>query len=572
MYVVGGGSYEPEGPDLDVYRLDLSPLAAGGGGGGGGGGAKALRWERLTPGGTPPRCRAAHGLAWDRVGRTAYIWGGFTSGMELDSTFCALRLPPTPAAATAEAAAAGVDALPATPALAPAPALVPTPEPAAAQDAPPASGELGDLAEAVERNASSQLARGAYRRSLSADSAEVLLAAVRVARATIDNKPSDRERDTRHERRRASASGIELAEQQQQWQQWQQRQLQQQQQQVQQQQQQQQQVQQQQQQPPLSLDAEEPASSPGGGEGRERWRRRGQRLWRQGAAAGRDGGGESRRRRPRGGRRRTWGQAWATGRLQGLWGGGGGGAGSVTGDAAGTVDRDASSGSRLPSPSDASPASPPAPSPPAPSPPAPSPPPPPPPPPSAPRLVAAVANAQRRSTPPLTPAVPPDNGPSTENAAAVVVGGGELSWVSPPSGHGCGGPSSSPAGRSFHCVFFQGGACYVTGGSDGARKFGDMWRFSARESPPPLATLAARAFVVSRRRRRDSAATAATAAATAAAINATQARKGGGGGGGEGSSGGGGEGEVSCEDLLGSLPEEVREALENLNMQAEVVL
>ncbi|CAN0447836.1 unnamed protein product, partial [Hapterophycus canaliculatus] len=40
---------------------------------------------------------------------------------------------------------------------------------------------------------------------------------------------------------------------------------------------------------------------------------------------------------------------------------------------------------------------------------------------------------------------------------------------------------SSPAGRSFHCAFFHGGACYVTGGSDGARKFGDMWRFCTRE-------------------------------------------------------------------------------------------
>ncbi|CAM9919084.1 unnamed protein product, partial [Laminaria digitata] len=96
MYVIGGGSYEPEGPDLDAYRLHFA-------------GPKALEWERVRPTGAPPRCRAAHGLAWDRVGRQAFIWGGFTSDMELDSTFCALRLPPlAPAAVTAGPAAAEI--------------------------------------------------------------------------------------------------------------------------------------------------------------------------------------------------------------------------------------------------------------------------------------------------------------------------------------------------------------------------------------------------------------------------------------------------------------------------------
>ncbi|CAM9441958.1 unnamed protein product, partial [Discosporangium mesarthrocarpum] len=83
MYVVGGGSFEPEGRHLDVYRLYL-------------GGPRANEWERVRPTGDPPRCRAAHGLSWDREARTAYIWGGFTMGMELDSSFHALRLPPLP--------------------------------------------------------------------------------------------------------------------------------------------------------------------------------------------------------------------------------------------------------------------------------------------------------------------------------------------------------------------------------------------------------------------------------------------------------------------------------------------
>lgn len=123
--------------------------------------------------------------------------------------------------------------------------------------------------------------------------------------------------------------------------------------------------------------------------------------------------------------------------------------------------------------------------------------------------------------------------------------GEELSWVSLPSRSSVvsSGVSCSPAGRSFHCAFFHGGACYVTGGSDGARKFGDMWRFCARESPPPLTTLAARAFF------------------------ATKARREGWGSGGDGDGDG-----VSQGELLAGLPEELREALASLNMQAEVVL
>ncbi|CBN74695.1 conserved unknown protein [Ectocarpus siliculosus] len=150
--------------------------------------------------------------------------------------------------------------------------------------------------------------------------------------------------------------------------------------------------------------------------------------------------------------------------------------------------------------------------------------------------------------------------PSTATAAAaapaaVPVVGEKLSWVSLPSGQGGSAAfaanaeeagratPSSPTGRSFHCAFFHGGACYITGGSDGARKFGDMWRFCARETPPPLTTLAARAFVSGATARRN--------------------------GGGRGRVGGAG-GDGKCE--LGGLPGELREALQRLNMQAEVVL
>lgn len=125
--------------------------------------------------------------------------------------------------------------------------------------------------------------------------------------------------------------------------------------------------------------------------------------------------------------------------------------------------------------------------------------------------------------------------------------GQELAWISLPSRSELGntGATSSPAERSFHCAFFHSGACYVTGGSDGFRKFGDMWRFVARETPPPLTTLAARAVV----------------AAAAAHEESTS-------------------GDEPCcntqsilEDRLPKgLPEELFVALANLNMQAEVVV
>lgn len=523
MYVIGGGSYEPEGPDLDVYRLALVS---------GGDITKALKWERLTPAGSPPRCRAAHGLAWDRVGRAAYVWGGFTSGMELDSTFCALRLPPTPPPAAAAtpppppaAAAIGVGkpasgnfstavasaGIPSAGTEAPAVVAASPPPPAAAAGAGAGAAaavmvdvdehrELGRSAEAAVRSNSSRAAHGRNRRTLSADAAGVLAVAVAAAAAARENKPSGGASGDSGEgrRRRASASGTELAEQQQ-WQEYPQPE-----QPEQPQPQPQEQREQRQPSPPLSSETADSRSSPGGADGRDRWRRRGQRLWRQGPGTERGGDNEGRASRPRGSRRRSWGQGWASGRLQGLWGGGGGGGGNGGTNGTGAGARETNQ------------ASPPAP------------------------LPAA----------PLNPPPPPV---AAATAASAVVTGEELSWVSLPSGQGgraaCGAgegsPTSSPAGRSFHCAFFHGGACYVTGGSDGARKFGDMWRFPVRESPLPLTTLAARAFVSKGK----------STAATAAALGKS-----------------GGRGRVSRTELLESLPQELRDCLSNLNMQAEVVL
>eukprot|EP00752_Nemacystus_decipiens_P004691 g4279.t1 len=559
MYVIGGGSYEPEGPDLDVYRLALVADDA----------SKPLKWERLTPAGNPPRCRAAHGLAWDPVGRAAYVWGGFTSGMELDSTFCALRLPPPPpraasppaaaatgaAIAAAVAAAVDVEKTVVAPTAAVAPlatcstAVAPVSiratgteaAPAAASPLPPppaAAAAVGTAAAAAEEvavdvgehrepgrsteaaasSSSSRVAYGRNRRTLSADSAEVLAAAVAAtaaAEAARENKPSGSASGISGEgrTRRASASGTELAEQQQWQEDPQHEQLQQPQVQPRLQiQPREQQEQLQQHSPPLSSEMAAARSSPGGESGgRDRWRRRGQRLWRQGSGAERGGDNDGRTRRTRGGRRRSWGQAWASGRFQGLWGGGGGGGGSGSG------------GANVVGAQGAHRASPPAPSP----------------------------------TAPLPPPPPPPAAAATP--AAAVAEGEELSWVSLPSGQGSGAagargsggegtlPTSSPTGRSFHCAFFHGGACYVTGGSDGARKFGDLWRFPLRESPPPLTTLAARAFASKCR-----------AAATSKAAT--------------GKSGGREEQVSHMELLLESLPQELRECLSNLNMQAEVVL
>lgn len=548
MYVIGGGSFEPEGPDLDVYRLALVE-----GHGDGGGGGKALEWERLTPAGIPPRCRAAHGLAWDSVGRVAYIWGGFTSGMELDSTFCALRLsppatlaPPTPPAAAATVATAEVTAV----ANATSGALdnaVPPISAVASFDIPPAAAAAAATAAEVVIDVSQDLGdwtvSGSYsgrtttrrrnRRALSADAVGVMAAAVAAAVAR-NNKPLGSARGGRGSGRArgASASGTELAEQQQ-WRPQEEEQGQEHEHQEPQQEPQQDQGQGQQHSPPLSPRVEDARSSPGGVEGRERWRRRGQRLWRQGSGEERGGGGDedqnssgSSSGRSRRRRNLTWGQGWTAGRLQGLWGGGGSGDGGVE------------SGSTNHAPS------------------------PPLPPPLPPVAVVAIT-ADEAVLPPLP--VLPDTAPSPDDtgaAAAPVVVREELSWVTLPSGQGgsaastSGGdlpPAPSPAGRSFHCAFFHGGACYVTGGSDGARKFGDMWRFPARESPPPLTTLAARAFVASR------------GGNSAATMTTMATRKGGGG-----SGSGGDDGDARL--LLQSLPEELREALENINMQAEVVL
>lgn len=476
MYIVGGGSFEPEGPDLDVFRLHL-------------GGPKALVWERVRPTGKPPCCRAAHGLAWDKVGRTAYIWGGFTTRMELDNTFCALRLPPvlssregTPTKDRRRPRASPLrEARPGR-------AAFPAPDPRTCQ--PPAT----DVATPPS-------ARGVPARPppLATVAANTVHGAVRQAaisgvagqrakpRRVVPTAPS---RESGHHPN-APRGGMAVPHPHQQHQQHPHRRN--------------------------GMRAAPDPPGPGGGNGSrnrgpERLGRRGQRLWRH-SGDGADGG---RRRRSCGsGRRRPWGQGWASGRLQGLWGGG--------------------------NPQGARPSH--------------SPPPPPPPPapatqpPQADRGGGGLASpAGRSETRVTTMGQPPETlarAPGAEASATPSPRDGQLAWISllGTSEPGDADATSSPAGRSFHCVFFHSGACYVTGGSDGDRKFDDMWRFAARETPPPLTTLAARAVV---------------AAAEAGEGGAAKSAPGGFRGG--------------ADFLSLDLPEEIHFALTNLNIQAEVVI
>lgn len=530
MYVVGGGSFEPEGPDLDVFRLHLA-------------GDKALQWERVRPTGTPPRCRAAHGLAWDRVGRAAYIWGGFTSGMELDSTFCALRLPPVPAAQRDQ------EQLPLpVPAMTEVVSELTSSSSATVQDGitfwrpvETVGATRASFVIAGYNNVPRAAVANSMQDNYSVHEATIAAAAVAAAVAARAKpggasqvaSPTVAIGGTPY----ASVNAPDVQQQ-----------LRPQQQQHPQQQQEHQHRQQHQHQRRVTpyLDQLDGANGGARNHGRERWRRRGQRIWRQSGDTNDDGG---RVRRPRGGagngngngnsRRRPWGQGWTTGGLQGLWGGAG------PGDSQGSA-----LSALLPSP--ASPASP-----------------------TPPAQVGAAASdaaiasaignvrpvrpvsisgsahpgASDSGTPP--PVLSPTNYRQYPRQVRTISSADtalshaseQMAWVSLPSQSSLGDMAPSPAGRSFHCAFFHAGACYVTGGSDGARKFGDMWRFSARETPPPLSTLAARAIMA-----------------------ASEARR-------KVSPGGESGGLMASPDLLPpSVPEELRAALANLNMQASVVI
>ena len=430
MYVVGGGSFEPEGPHLDVYCLHLA-------------GAKALEWERIKPIGEPPRCRAAHGLAWDRVGRAAYIWGGFTSGMELDCTFHALRLPlPSSISQAAPSSDARASSSPIL-----------------------ASHNRSFITSGLGAAASDD--SSAYA-DADADAvlADIITSETAVLGAGIGEGLGG-----------ATSGTTETAEQRQH------------------------QVQQGYQ-PLAQWDFE---LRPARVSGRDFWRRRGPCLWRQGTREEAGASGPtvtSQRSRDDDSIMRPWGQGWTTDRLQGLWGGG-----------------SPPLSSTPPSPADAH----------------------------------ADAHAESLEVVDLASTSVHDSGAPVMlgtncsaaeralRASKAAVDEDLMRWVSLPGRSSLGDDadsSPSPAGRSFHCVVFHGGSFYVTGGSDGDRKFRDMWRFSARESPPPLTTLAARALFLN--------------LATV------------------------GDGSGGRSDLLMGLPEgvptELREALANLNMQAEVVL
>lgn len=545
MYVIGGGSYEPEGPHLDVFRLHLAPSP-------GCASTKAryaLEWERLHPTGTPPRCRAAHGLAWDRVGRAAYIWGGFTTRMELDTTFCALRLPPAPANAPPLDdkchVASPLQSLPSPGggSVATAPASSWSAATPCAQNAVShsraASVDGGDFlaryavaaAGGDNRDRATDRVRYAVRQALTAS----VLAAVGNNKSggggNMDESPAV---STTSDISTAVVPIDDVVDAP--WQHQQQQQL-------------------------LSLRNQsparvEPTRNPNGRgyHDRERWRCRGQHLWRPAGEHGHSAGlqlqqrqQQSRRRSSRGGagRRRTWGQGWTSGRLQGLWRGGA----IIAAPAAPAFP--AGQGSNTASPS-----------------PLPSPPPPP--------VVSAVAPAAaiapirnprdsgdpQQRLPTIPPATTMSRGQHVHTTSEE-----ELAWVSLPSGSvGDAAPDRAPAGRSFHCTFFHAGACYITGGSDGARKFGDMWRFAARETPPTLTTLAARAVVLVER--------AAAAAVTKDKMNKKRdavgqpfelRQVGDGAGDDNGNAVGGGGSQLAL------LPAELRTAVETINMQAKVI-
>lgn len=432
MYVVGGGSFEPDGPHLDVYRLYLA-------------GARAMQWERIRPHGTPPRCRVAHGLAWDRVGRAAYIWGGFTSGMELDCTFYALTLPPTPSTLPTPSFDAGASFSPILP------SNIRDVIPAGAGATVPAitgSAQLTLATAAAAAAATTAVVMRRKPRSSSADNIDVT-PSLRILAAGLEEETE------------VTMSGaIEPVDSRQH-------------------------------QPPAQENGE---IRPRGVYGRDRWLRRGQFFWRQGSGdEGHASGPTVSNSRPRGSdRRRPWGQGWTAGRLQGLWGGGSPSSAAVlplsTTIPTVTVEDVSVYGEE------------------------------------APILLRPIPSGGALRVPRGLPSKPAVN----EEL---------LWWVSLPSRSSLGDTAFSPAGRSFHCLVFHGGSCYVTGGSNGDQKFGDMWKFCARESPPPLTTLAARALV----------------SKLAAA-------------------GGDGGGPESSMKLPDGLPNELREALTNLNMQAEVVL
>lgn len=642
MYVVGGGSFEPEGPHLDVFRLHLSTTSPSCRGPGTRAPA-ALKWERLHPTGSPPRCRAAHGLAWDAVGRTAYIWGGFTSRMELDTTFCALRLSPTPAAAVSPPPTAETPRWTAPGVQAPVAAVsAPSPIPAAAAATsgagegapsspsasldgrvfrlarnPPLATSLPGIATAgaIGRDiTNSNSADDRFNKYTTQQMVGPVGVITAVSAATSENsKPSGGGSGGRGGGVEEVGTAPAVS--------------------------------------PTSIGAAAVESSAvdgheswqrqpqhqrslrnlhGGraGDGvhyhdREGWRRRGQHLWRPVGGGNHGHAGQrqrqlspplqhyyqhqhqqrqynSRRRssRGRGGGRRTWGQGWASGRLQEHWGGAAANSTAVlTADNQGSPTaspsrpRSPSPPLTLPSPRDASVS----------------------------RTAADTRGSGSAGTDTSRPRLPdavPTATTSGVGAAAVLppAGGGvggngteaekeQLAWVSLPSrsdvGHAAACPS--PAGRSFHCTFFHAGACYVTGGSDGARKFGDMWRFVARETPPPLTTLAARAVVRLMDKRRAAVGAAGPNSVSTggeADVNAKDARTdalatccavgprecAGAGGSQEsvasgqvdnvrGSRGGGGEVHDGGQlPQLGLLPAELRSALETMNMQAEVVV
>ncbi|CAN0008432.1 unnamed protein product [Choristocarpus tenellus] len=63
MYIVGGGSFRPQGMHIDMFLLDL----------------ESHRWESVVTTGDIPQARVAHSCGVDEETGNIYVFGGFTA-------------------------------------------------------------------------------------------------------------------------------------------------------------------------------------------------------------------------------------------------------------------------------------------------------------------------------------------------------------------------------------------------------------------------------------------------------------------------------------------------------------
>lgn len=77
MYVIGGGCFKPERPNLDVYCLDL----------------RALVWLDIHIKGEVPKARVAHSCRFDPDSGFIFLWGGFTTELSRLQDFFGFHCP-----------------------------------------------------------------------------------------------------------------------------------------------------------------------------------------------------------------------------------------------------------------------------------------------------------------------------------------------------------------------------------------------------------------------------------------------------------------------------------------------